>query len=298
MSSQNGFIKIGELARLAGVSVRVLRHYDQVGLLAPTYSDPETGYRYYAFEQLPQLARIQAFRQMGLSLVDIALLLDTQTDLELKASTLYAKKRTLEGSIANQQAQVRLLERRLASLEQTGHSPRFEVIQRMRPAQQVLVTTWPLDEVDRSGGVHGNLQRILTTLEQRNIRVRDIQGLFHHHFCDRPYSELRTQGELNPQGAFECAISLESMNFESLELADGQVLHTKWLPVQETASILIAGSYWQKFAAHQLFSRWGHTNGYVLAGPIIDHYIHVVNQDLAHPGNLLELHFPIARARY
>lgn len=41
-------LKIGEFSKLSRVSVRMLRHYDEVGLLAPSEVDPMTGYRYYS----------------------------------------------------------------------------------------------------------------------------------------------------------------------------------------------------------------------------------------------------------
>jgi DNA-binding transcriptional MerR regulator len=49
---------IGEFARLGGVSVRTLRHYDEIGLLRPAQVDPVTGYRGCLASQLGQLNRI------------------------------------------------------------------------------------------------------------------------------------------------------------------------------------------------------------------------------------------------
>jgi MerR-like DNA binding protein len=46
---------IGEFARLGGVSVRTLRHYDEIGLLQPATVDPDTGYRGYSADQLGPL---------------------------------------------------------------------------------------------------------------------------------------------------------------------------------------------------------------------------------------------------
>lgn len=43
---------IGEFARLGGVSVRTLRHYDEIGLLRPATVDQDTGYRGYTADQL------------------------------------------------------------------------------------------------------------------------------------------------------------------------------------------------------------------------------------------------------
>lgn len=60
--------KIGEFSRLSRVSVRMLRHYDQLGLLTPSQTDSFTGYRYYSANQLPRLNRILALRDLGFSL--------------------------------------------------------------------------------------------------------------------------------------------------------------------------------------------------------------------------------------
>lgn len=61
-------LKIGEFSRLSRISVRMLRHYDEIGLLAPDTVDPETGYRYYSEEQLAAASRITALREMDFSL--------------------------------------------------------------------------------------------------------------------------------------------------------------------------------------------------------------------------------------
>lgn len=55
MSDQE-LLRIGEVAKIYHMSVGTLRHYEQMGLLQPEYTDPATGYRYYSvrqFEQLP-----------------------------------------------------------------------------------------------------------------------------------------------------------------------------------------------------------------------------------------------------
>ena len=61
-------LKIGEFSKLSRVSVRMLRHYDEVGLLAPSEVDPMTGYRYYSEQQLITAGRIAALRALGFGL--------------------------------------------------------------------------------------------------------------------------------------------------------------------------------------------------------------------------------------
>jgi DNA-binding transcriptional MerR regulator len=57
--------RIGEFARIGGVSIRTLRHYDELGLLAPAWVDPETGYRSYEARQLKRLNRLVALKDLG-----------------------------------------------------------------------------------------------------------------------------------------------------------------------------------------------------------------------------------------
>lgn len=63
-------LTVGELARRCGLTVRTLHHYDAIGLLVPA-SRSAAGYRLYARADIERLHRIQALRQLGLSLTDI-----------------------------------------------------------------------------------------------------------------------------------------------------------------------------------------------------------------------------------
>jgi DNA-binding transcriptional MerR regulator len=58
-------LSIGEFARLGRVSPRTIRHYGDVGILAPAHVDPATGYRSYELRQLADLRRILVLRELG-----------------------------------------------------------------------------------------------------------------------------------------------------------------------------------------------------------------------------------------
>lgn len=71
-------LRIGEFSVLSQVPVKTLRYYDDIGLLPSASIDPQTGYRYYEAVQLTRLFRIRAFRELGFSLDEIALLLNPE----------------------------------------------------------------------------------------------------------------------------------------------------------------------------------------------------------------------------
>ncbi|MGA2051411.1 MAG: MerR family transcriptional regulator [Terracidiphilus sp.] len=66
-----GTFRIQEFAKLAGVTVRALHHYDRLKLLSPAHRS-ERGYRLYCHEDLDRLERILALQNLGLSLREIA----------------------------------------------------------------------------------------------------------------------------------------------------------------------------------------------------------------------------------
>ena len=68
--------QIGEFSRIARVSGRLMRYYDQIGLLRPDHVDQTTGYRYYSAAQLPRLNRILALKDLGLTLDQVSRMMD------------------------------------------------------------------------------------------------------------------------------------------------------------------------------------------------------------------------------
>src|SRR4051794_23346279 len=64
-------LSIGSFAMLTGLSVPALRHYDAVGVLAPASVDPDSGYRYYATDQIAAGRAIRALRALDLPLDEV-----------------------------------------------------------------------------------------------------------------------------------------------------------------------------------------------------------------------------------
>jgi DNA-binding transcriptional MerR regulator len=64
------FLKVGELARQTGLTVRTLHHYDEIGLLAPSHRTP-SGHRLYGAGDLARLLQILSLRQLGFALDEI-----------------------------------------------------------------------------------------------------------------------------------------------------------------------------------------------------------------------------------
>ena len=71
MDKQN-LLTIGNLSKQTGVHVKSLRYYEQLGILLPAYTDPDTGYRYYSLRQFECLNTIRYLRALDMPLEEIA----------------------------------------------------------------------------------------------------------------------------------------------------------------------------------------------------------------------------------
>ena len=94
---------IGAFSRLAGISAKQLRAYDEIGLFRPVWVDPSSSYRYYSPAQLPELRRILALRQLGMPLDEIGALVrggDLREALDRRRVELERERRLVEERLA------------------------------------------------------------------------------------------------------------------------------------------------------------------------------------------------------
>jgi DNA-binding transcriptional MerR regulator len=92
-------VPIGRFSRVSQLTVKALRHYDELGLLRPAAVDPQSGYRYYALTQAAEAERIGLLRAAGMPLEDIRDLLRAATPEERRAR-LEAHRRHLATQLA------------------------------------------------------------------------------------------------------------------------------------------------------------------------------------------------------
>jgi DNA-binding transcriptional MerR regulator len=99
---------IGDFSRMTFLSVKALRHYHDVGLLAPADIDPETGYRRYEVAQVPQAQVIRRLRELGMSLDDVRVVMEAP-DVAARNAAIGAHLRRMEGELEQTRATVKAL---------------------------------------------------------------------------------------------------------------------------------------------------------------------------------------------
>lgn len=163
-------LSIGEFSRVARVSTRLLRHYDQLGLLKPATVDADTGYRYYGAALLSRLNRIFVLKELGFELEAIPPLLDDEVDPESLRGLLEERRTRVAETIDREQARLRHIEARIAQLDDAGSLVDDDVIVRSEPARTLFAIRRTVRSFDEAKVILGRVMRaVTTTVSKRNL---------------------------------------------------------------------------------------------------------------------------------
>jgi DNA-binding transcriptional MerR regulator len=163
----SAIVTIGEFARLARLTPKALRVYDETGLLRPVDVDAATGYRRYDLAQLHQARLIGLLRGIDMSLTEIARVLDDlQHDVDKAADRLGTYLAHLEAEHTSR----RTLVRHINALLRKEPAPMYSILTRHVPAQRVM-----------------SVQRRLRAPETDPF-VAEAKAAFRGHLAGRPPS--------------------------------------------------------------------------------------------------------------
>jgi DNA-binding transcriptional MerR regulator/effector-binding domain-containing protein len=137
-------VNIGDFARNGRVSVRMLRHYDAIGLLRPARVDPATGYRFYETGQLARLNRIVALKDLGFTLEQVRSVLDEKVGVEELRGMLRLRRAQLQEQIATDTTRLAQVEARLQMIEREGAMSTDEVEIKRVPAVRLAAVSGPV----------------------------------------------------------------------------------------------------------------------------------------------------------
>ena len=246
--------KIGEFSRLSRVSVRMLRHYDQLGLLTPSQTDPFTNYRYYSAEQLPRLNRILALRDLGFSLEQIGSMLDEALSSEQLLGMLKLKRAELEQQMQNEQLRMTRLEARINQMDGQTLSNKYDVV--VREIEPQLVATYREVAAD-DDRIQYMFEELEAYVAQFNVRA-DLPPLTIYY--DPEYREKDIDAEV--------VVPLKSA------IPGTDVFHIRELArIPRAACVIHTGSYASIYQAYNTLLGWIESNGYRMLGPIREVYL-------------------------
>ena len=147
---------ISTVARLGGVSVRTLRYYDEIGLLRPAWTDPSNGYRWYQPEQLRQLHRIVALRDMDVRLVEIGMLADKSMSVEQLRGILLLRRAEAHDRLNAEAERLARVEARINMMEENQMSE-FDIVVKTVDPVWVVAISEPVEDLDGIVAAHNRL---------------------------------------------------------------------------------------------------------------------------------------------
>ena len=165
---------VKQLARLSGVSIRTLHHYDEIGLLKPAFTG-ENRYRYYGREELLRLQDILFHRELGVPLAVIGRLLAGESRDRL--SILTEHRDMVTERLERSRQLLRTIDRAIAELKGEGTMTDKELYKGFNSAKQAEYEDWL---VERYGG--DMRQRIedskskLASLPEADLQARLAEG--------------------------------------------------------------------------------------------------------------------------
>ncbi|MFH8570514.1 MerR family transcriptional regulator [Streptomyces sp. NPDC017993] len=240
---------IGDFARHGRVSVRMLRHYDAIGLLRPARVDPATGYRYYMAGQLARLNRVIALKDLGFTLQQVQEILDEKVSTEELRAMLRLRRAELEATMTAAAARLTQVEARLRSIESEGHMTGNDIVVKSLPSVRVAELTAVATDFDSIGPVVQPLyEELMRRLHTAGIA---LTGPGVAYYEDAP------DGGVLVHAGVEVAAPLGKD--DGLRIVDLP-------PVEQAATIVHRGSMDAILPTIQTLGRWIDANGYRSAG--------------------------------
>lgn len=166
-------LTVGEFSRVSHLSIKTLRHYHDVGLLAPAEVAPDTGYRYYSLDQVPTAQVIRRLRDLEMPLADVKAVLATQ-DVTTRNELISAHLARLEDRLAQAQSAVESL-RELLVRPERGPTIEYRTVSEL-PAIGIREVVDRHDVLSWWQGALGELHGFVTA--QRLHCTGPISGLF------------------------------------------------------------------------------------------------------------------------
>ncbi len=269
--------KIGDFSKIMNVPITQLRYYDDIDIFKPRHTDGNTGYRYYSIEQMPQLNRILALRDLGMSLEQIKQMLSADISVETLREMFAVQKAQVEQTILDEIVRLKAIEYRLNQIEQEGTLANYDVVLKDLPQQPMLA------------------RRIILSEWQWAITFfNDIQAMLDEQ--SRPFkgtpSALIYAISGNNASSYDVELGFIGDERLSQSIVEQFDLTVRTLDEVKVATLLQQGGAVNGYA---VVANWVEHSGYQMAGPIRELYWNLADT-FESPDLLIEYQFPVKHA--
>lgn len=237
-------LKIGEFSTLAHISVKTLRHYDDVGLLRPAHVEVGTGYRYYSVSQLPRLHRILALRDLGFPLERIGEALEQGVSADALHGMLMLRRTEQEQHLQAEAERLERLKALIRLIETEGRMTNDVVLKEVAP-QWIVSLRESISAYRTIGQLFGKLYGALGPVAGQGAGVALLHDTEYKESDVDAEAGVYVKQEVQPQAPLRCY----------------------QLPSVTVASVVHHGAFNRIAEAYGALLRWVEANGYRPSGP-------------------------------
>lgn len=262
--------RIGMFAQMNHITIKTLRFYEEQGLLQPAYIDSETGYRYYLMNQMADLHRITALKQIGFTLDDIKRFNNT-SDV---TSFLGKKKAELMKKIAELTEQIAIIDSYMVGSNDSIDAP---VLIKKIPAVTVAAMQKRIESYDE-------LFELMPLMGAEMERLGCECAI--PEYCFTNYLEAEYKEE---------QILVETCEAVTERKEDSKLIQFKDFPEIEVASIYHKGSYNDFSRTYTAILKYIEESEYEICGNIRENYIDGIWNKETEEEWLSEIQIPVRK---
>lgn len=275
-------LKIGDFSKLSMISVRMLRHYDENGLLVPVEVDRFSGYRYYSEEQLGLAMRITALRDIGFGVSAIREIIERSDDTHYIETMYIARREELYREYSRAAAKLSAVTSALESLNAGNHlreenNMNYTVTEKTFPESYAATVRMTIPSYEHEGMIWSVL---VSETAGMNIVPADpclCSVVFH-------------DGEFK-----ETDVDIEARKTVTGHYPDTEHVKFRTIPAVTCATVVHKGSYAKIGEANAAVAKWVRENGYSFAGNMFNIY-YVSPHETSNPDEFVtEVCYPIAK---
>jgi DNA-binding transcriptional MerR regulator len=270
--------RIGDFSRIARVSARLLRFYDEIGLFVPARADEQTGYRYYTIQQLAELNRILVLKELGFELEQVREILRSNVGTSELRNLLLLRRNDVEQTLEEESRRLRQIEARIAQLETDGVLSADDVVVRAEPAHEIVSLRRTVPSFAAARGLILELRDLARPLLRRG-GTPTLLAIAHSPQFEQDEIDVEFGFVLDgaPHGALDSARGLARRTLE---------------PVERMAICVRVGLPEDAHLVTAKIGRYLAASGDVLAGPSREVFLQTPNPERMHE-SVVEMQFAI-----
>lgn len=269
-------LKIGDFAKFTKISIHMLRHYDDIGLLKPMNIDETSGYRYYSEEQIPYANKIQLLKSMGFGLPNIKQILENYKDENHLKKYIEIQLASKEDELKQLDKQIQLLKGTLTDLQLKKNPLEYSLFVKEIPKRLVVSYRGLISAFNQEGILWQALEKDTSTIDIKYTTPAFDVAIIHN------------------------SDSLDMVDVEVQKSVDKKYTSKGNIQFKEIPSTLVAvvayqGGYEQLEHINQEIATWILKNDYELNGEIMNVY-HISPKNTQNNDNFLtEVCFPVKK---